>query len=268
MPTLVLTRRYGPDSNALWHAAIEAGWDVERLQSMRARHELASRDPVFYGETLWADAISETLGIALLEPTADWLPRLPERYRRRDIRLATLEEARGLERPAFVKAPDEKWLTARVYASGREIDVEGIEPSAEVLIADPVDFRIELRTFLLERRLMALSPYVRDGDIARDEAGAWAAADEDVAACRAFVQALAADRDVALPPAAVVDVGRLADGAWAVVEANACWASGICGCDPAAVLEVVRRASVGADRLTDADRPWVRGYEDRPQPCR
>jgi hypothetical protein len=92
---LVLTRRYSPDSNALWHAAIGAGWDVERLQTMRAPPEIVDREPVFYGETLWADAVAEALGIELLEPSADWLPRLPDRYRHRRIRLATLEEARA-----------------------------------------------------------------------------------------------------------------------------------------------------------------------------
>jgi hypothetical protein len=258
VPTLVLTRRYSPDSNALWRAAIEAGWDVERLQSMRASPELAAREPVFYGETLWADAVAETLGIELIQPTAEWLPRLPERYRRRQIRLATLAEAQALDRSAFVKAPDEKWMTARVYASGVEIEAPDIASSAAVLISEPGRFRIEFRTFVVERQVAALSPYVRDGDVARDDAGEWSAPPEQVAAGRAFVEALVADREVALPPAVVIDVGELDDGSWAVVEANACWASGICGCEPSAVLRVLRRATVRADGGAPADRAWLR----------
>jgi hypothetical protein len=40
----------------------------------------------------------------------------------------------------------------------------------------------------------------------------------------------------------VVDVGLTAGG-WAVVEANAAWASGGYACDPDAVLDVVIRAA-------------------------
>ena len=53
-----------------------------------------------------------------------------------------------------------------------------------------------------------------------------------------------ADELVTLPPAIVLDVGRLATGGWAVVEGNPAWASGLCGCDPAAVLSVLAAATV------------------------
>jgi hypothetical protein len=258
VPTLILTRRFTPDSNALWNAAIAAGWDVERLQSMRPPPDLAAREPVFYGETLWADAVAETLGIDVLQPTTDGLPRLPERDLKRRVRLATLAEARAFDMPMFVKAPDEKWITARVYGSGKDIEAQDVEPLAPVLISEPVRFRLEFRTFVLERGVAALSPYIRDGDVARDDEGDWSAPPAQVAACRAFADELLADPEVALPPAVVIDVGQLDDGAWAVVEANACWASGICGCEPAAVLRVLRRASVPAGSVADADRTWVR----------
>ena len=59
VPTLVLSQRYSPDSNALFAAALAAGWDIERLHSFRCPEGLAARDPVFYGETILADAIVE-----------------------------------------------------------------------------------------------------------------------------------------------------------------------------------------------------------------
>jgi hypothetical protein len=61
VPTLVLSHRYSPDSNALFAAALAAGWDVERLHSFRCPEGLAARDPVFYGETLLADAVADEL---------------------------------------------------------------------------------------------------------------------------------------------------------------------------------------------------------------
>src|SRR5690349_7709516 len=93
MTTLVLSHRYSPDSNALFGAALAAGWDVERLHSFRCPEGLAARDPVFYGETILADAITEDFGIALLDPAASFLPDLPERHLRREVRLTTLGEA-------------------------------------------------------------------------------------------------------------------------------------------------------------------------------
>jgi len=76
---------------------------------------LGDREPVLYGETLLADAVAPALGVLLLEPTDDWLVRLPERSRKRGIRLASLDAARALTERCFVKPVDEKircWRTA------------------------------------------------------------------------------------------------------------------------------------------------------------
>ena len=172
MPTLVLSHRYSPDSNALFAAALAADWDVERLHSFRCPEGLAARDPVFYGETLLADAIAEELGIVLLEPTADWLPQLPERYRLRDVRLTTLAEALTVGERAFVKPTDEKCFPARVYANGASIAPDPVLPQdLPVLVSEPVVFEVEFRFFVLERSVSALSPYIRAGEIARNAAG-------------------------------------------------------------------------------------------------
>ena len=42
----------------------------------------------------------------------------------------------------------------------------------------------------------------------------------------------------------VVDVGVIRNHGWAVIECNAAFSSGIYGCDPVAVLPVLRRACV------------------------
>lgn len=120
----------------MWRAALHSGWDVERIRGYILDPALAAKEPVLYGETLLADALAEPLGLSFLEPTADWLPELPEAYRKRAIRLATLADARALTSRSFVKPPDEKWFGARVYATGAEIDVaEGMEDEYPVLIA-------------------------------------------------------------------------------------------------------------------------------------
>jgi hypothetical protein len=51
----------------------------------------------------------------------------------------------------------------------------------------------------------------------------------------------------------VVDVGRMTGRGWGVVEANPAWASGLCGCDPAGVLPVLRRATVPRHAVPEAE---------------
>jgi hypothetical protein len=41
----------------------------------------------------------------------------------------------------------------------------------------------------------------------------------------------------------VLDVGIITNRGWAVIEQNAAWGSGIYGCDPVQVLEVIRHAA-------------------------
>ncbi|MFD5344215.1 ATP-grasp domain-containing protein, partial [Streptomyces anulatus] len=76
--------------------------------------------------------------------------------------------------------------------------------------------------------------------------------------------ALAFGRDVlaaagkTLPSAIVVDVGRDDEGRWAVIEANAAWASGCYSADPDRALETVLRAAGPATALSPHDRAFVR----------
>ncbi len=259
MPTLVLSHRYSADSNSLFSAALAAGWDVERLRSFRCPEGVAARDPVFYGETLLADAIAEELGIALLEPSAGWLPGLPWSYRRREVRLVTLGEARALGGRVFIKPTDEKCFPARVYEGGAALEADPVLPlDLPVLVSEPVEFIVEFRFFVVDREVAALSPYIRGGEIARSAEGEWEAEREEIEGASALLRALLGDAAVELPPAVVVDVGRMRDRGWGVVEANAAWASGLCGCDPSRVLPVLRRAAVPRDRVAEEEKRWVR----------
>src|SRR5262245_33404742 len=103
MPTLVLPPRFTPDTIAIGQAAQTAGWSVERLPSWRVPNWLRGQDVALYGEPLFAGVIAEELGLALLEPSFDWLATLAAEYRQRDVRFTTLREARQLCQPAFVK---------------------------------------------------------------------------------------------------------------------------------------------------------------------
>lgn len=257
MATLLLPPRYTEDTIRMGAAARAAGWRVARIHGWRAPDRLRAAEPVIYGEPLFGTVVAEGLGLALLEPPFDWLTTLPEPLVGRRVRYLTLGQARSAGR-AFVKPADDKRFEARVYGSGAELPPASlVADDAPVLLSEPVHWRVEFRCFVLERRLMTLSPYAREGRPARDADGGWPEGEGERAAATRFVEGLLGDAAVPLPPSCVVDVGIVDGHGWAVVEANPAWGSGIYGCDPAAVLQVIRRATVPRAALTDEDRRWL-----------
>ncbi len=255
----MLSPRYSSDSIGLWRAALAAGWSTTRVRQIGEVAELAGEvDPaevLIYGETILADAVAAALDLVLLEPTYAWLPELPMALRLRAIELSTLGAARRLAGPVFVKPVDDKFFPARVYAP---VEVDAlVADDLPVLIAEPVRFGVEVRAFVCERTVVGLSAYMRGGQLASTADGEWPLGADEALAARACLERLLAS-DVALPPAVVIDVGEVVERGWAVVEANAVWASGLCGVDARAVLPALRRACMPRARLGAADAPWVR----------
>lgn len=247
MPTLILTPRFTEDAQTLWRTACQLGWAVERLTSWRVSDELKSvPDPVLYLEALFGPTLAEQFGLQLLEPTVDWLPNLPEEYRKRRVVLATLHAARLITEPAFIKPPNDKSFPARAYI-GSELP-HGYDPDSPVLVSEIVVWEKEFRCFVLDRQPKTVSVYLRNGELQRDNE--FVATESELADATAFVQTVLADDRVPLPRATVLDIGVIAGRGWAVVEQNAAWGSGIYGCDPEQVLEVLRHAAVAKSTAT------------------
>lgn len=240
MPTLILTPRFTDDSQALWRAASRLSWSVERLSSWRIPDNLrATPEPVLYGEALFGPALAEQLGLTLLSPAEDWLVRLPQEYKLRQITMQTLGQARLNPAPAFVKPPNDKSFPASVYC-GHELPGE-FDDAMPVLVSDVVQWAAEFRCFILDRTLQTASVYSRFGELQHEQG--FVSSSEENSELKAFVQRLLDDQRVDLPEAIVLDVGKLVDGGWACVELNGAWGAGIYGCDPMAVLPVLARAS-------------------------
>lgn len=235
-----------------------AGWSVLRLDGWQAPEELVGAALAVYGEISWAEVIAGQLELALIDVPEDWLPGLPERYRRRDIRLATLREARACTTAAFVKPADgRKGFEGRVYAHGGLglPAAESYSDDTTVLIADPVHWESEFRCFVKEGVVLTISPYLRGGELAMAADGSWPISAEESAGVHEFMASLLAE--VVVPPAVVIDVGVIAGRGWAVVEANSAWGAGLYDCDPDRVLEVLGRSCVPRDHLTAADAKWA-----------
>jgi hypothetical protein len=260
MSILVLPPRYTPDTIALGKAAARLGWHVERLSSWRVPAELRDKEVAVYAEPLFVSVVSEPLGIEVLEPTHAWLPDLPEKYRKRSVRLSTLGDARNLCEAAFIKPVSDKTFVAKVYASGKDLPPAPTDlgDAEAVLISEPVEWELEFRAFVLEQSVVTLSPYLRFGRLVEQPDGSWPASEEECNAADAFCRTVLADADVPCPPAVVLDVGVIAGRGWAVIEANAVWGSGLYGCEPSEVLRTVRRSCVPRGRVSAGDRKWLR----------
>ncbi len=193
-----------------------------------------------YGESLFGKHVASTLGFHLLEPAIDWLPNLPAKYCGRAVRLTTLAAARTITARCFLKPADEKCFPARVYDHGGQLPAIGLLPEdLPVLVQDIVEWTVEYRCFILNRQILTASAYWRQDSLAKDADGFWLSPSEEVAEAQRFCESVLLEQTIEMPSALVVDVGYIKGQGWAVVEANAAWASGIYGCDPTQVLQVL-----------------------------
>jgi hypothetical protein len=109
------------------------------------------------------------------------------------------------------------------------------------LVAEVVSWELEFRCFVLNRQVNTLSIYLRDGQLQSDRD--YRSSEAELAAAEEFARNVLQDRRIDFPTATVLDVGIITNRGWAVIEQNAAWGSGIYGCDPVQVLEVIRHAA-------------------------
>ncbi|MCX5213983.1 ATP-grasp domain-containing protein [Kitasatospora sp. NBC_00240] len=261
---LLLAPRINETGLQLRTVAHRRGLQARTAPAYRVPEDLPATAAVHvYGGPLFADAVGQELGLALLDAAPDWLTTLPAALTGRRIECLPLVEARRLRRPAFLKPPVDKLFPARIHPDGSGLPgPDALDDDTLVLVSDIVAFAREYRLFVLDGAVHAASRYAVDGALSvapldadphREQALAFAA--EVLAGCAG-----------SLPSAVVVDVGLLAgSGAWSVVEANPAWASGGYACDPDAVLDVVLRAAGPAADVRDGDRRFCR---DLPQVVR
>lgn len=260
MPTLLISRSCLPESRMLAATARKAHWDVQWLQRRCGPARLHGFECGLYAETDVALRVARLHGLALIEPALDLLTQLPSEYLLRQVEFMTLSEAKALTEPTFVKPADctAKVFDAAIYEAGRFIFCDDdLPPQTPVLASEPVDWEAEYRVVVHERKIIAFSPYIRGGWLARNAQGQWPFSQAEAREMLSFVHELLANESVAFPPAFVLDVGVIEARGWAVVEMNPVWCSGLLGCDLSVMLPVLRRACQRIDELSCADQRWV-----------
>jgi hypothetical protein len=245
--TLLLPPRLTASARSIQEAAHRRGLRTVQLPTFDVPDDLTARH-VHAGPS-FADAVAARLGIALLEAPAGWLAQLPDRFTRRGVQLMPISEAWSLARPVFAKSPNDKSVRAMIYTDGTKLPgSDAVEPDTPVLIADVVRFDTEVRLHVLDNTVVGASRYARGGQ--RDLGPAPPDA-------LVFGTDLLAAVSHTLPSAIVIDIGTI-EGTWAVIEANAAWASGCYTTDPDVALDVVLRAARPINTLTAHDRQFTR----------
>ncbi|QNS04179.1 ATP-grasp domain-containing protein [Streptomyces xanthii] len=258
-PFLAVTPHASPTRELLAGAAARRGIDVVELAGPDGAKDLRGRpEGHYYGGPALAAHVAGDLGVALLEPTDAWLTELPRSVTGRSLRRATLAEARRLSGPAFVKPPTDKSFAAAVYADGAALPA-GPPPATPVQIAEVVTWTAEFRLFVLDGEIRTGAQYATYG---RLDAAPLEGHPRQTPV-RDFAHRLLAAHAATLPSAVVLDVGLLADGTWAVVEANMPWFSTVYAAAPDRALDVVLRSAGPAARVTGRDQPFDRGRARR-----
>ncbi|MEO0562593.1 MAG: ATP-grasp domain-containing protein [Chloroflexota bacterium] len=263
MPSILLTSpRTTPDATRMAAAATRAGQPAQQLTSFRPPDTLNGQQIAIYGESLFAIIVSTKLDHALLEPTPDWLAGLPQNARRRDVFNTSFAEARQLTSPHFIKGAQAiKGFDARVYPSGADLPADHYPDDYPVIVSEVVSWAVEYRFFVLDRKIATGSVYFRDGALAQNPDGSWIDNTGERETAKTYLTQVLAKDYMPLPAACVVDVGYIYKRGWAIVEANPAYGAGLYDCSADAALDVINRATVPRDQLTDADRPWVTDYE-------
>lgn len=225
---LVIPEKGDLERDAVAKAWESAGGTVLRLGRFWDPPELDPQQVRVYGNDTFCLVLQQKLGLDLCSPDDDLLARVPGAFLRRKVELRHLREIDTLVFPKFVKTIVPKQVRSRVYASAAELrdEATGLDPDTLVLVSDPVHFVAELRLFVLDGQVLDAAFYEGEGDRA---AGV------------AFGTALLPH--VKTPHAVVVDVGRLPDGEWALIELNAAWGAGLNGCSAVCVLPAIAQAS-------------------------
>jgi hypothetical protein len=225
--------------------------------------------------------LAATPGVAgphLMSPGPGWMDSIGRRWTSRELWCGPLETAADCalwSGPVFAKPAEIKRerLPAAVYTDAgtfARAASAGLLPSSAVVLSALVRFTAEFRCFVApgpdgSPTVVAACAYLVDGQTW----DFWERADQapDPSEAAAFAQ-LVVD-DVVGPPGFVLDVGRLADGSWAVVEPNASWSSNPYHCGPAGVVASILAAQdpAGDDRWVWASDPVFDQFA-RPLPVR
>ncbi len=252
VPTILLSQRFSQDSQAIWQAALKAGWGVHRCLRFRLP-EPAPEVMCAFGEMTFCDIMAERAELGLLEPLAGWLPALPEHFLKREVVLTDAWRAHRFDRRLFFKPANDKVFEKGIFERGADLHLRQVAGDCPILVSEVVAFEVEYRCHVLDGKILAAEFYRFVGE--RDEEATRNAA-------IAFAEMVLCSETERLPSSVVLDVGIIEGRGWAVVEANQTYASGIYGdIDAHDLLPAVLRAAGPRRLVSKRDEQFLRPSE-------
>lgn len=240
MKTLVLSRFDTRDSILMQEAALQSGWQVDRIsRDLLCPH--IEGQVAAYGDGLTARLVAEKHGLTLLAAAPDWLLTLPQGYVHRRIEATRYKDLRVSSEPRFIKCSDTKWFYPGVFVNELPNPAEDMPEDEIVLVQEPVKWLYEFRYFILDREVRTSCQYKLIGQPSSGPGGNWITQPWNENEARSFLNRFLVE-DIEMPEATVIDIGMIEGRGMAVIEANPAYASGIYDCNPRQVLEVVERS--------------------------
>lgn len=235
---IVLSPNFSEDSKIISQAIIDTTYTTMRFGSWNVPEEYRQNVIAVYGEDLFTTIVAEQCNLKLLKPSDDWLANIPQKYTLRQILYDHFENIQHV-RNKFIKPVDFKFFPAGVYTSVEEIQgYKTIDKNIEVFVSDVVNWAIEVRSFVIDRKIQTWSTYIYNEEIELKDS----MLQNEETYMLNFLNEFLADQTIDLPEAVVIDVGYISNKGWALIEANPVWSSGVYACDPKKVIDTIVRS--------------------------
>ena len=253
MKTICLSPRFNSDSQDIWRAA-NFSKEFETHRSINFEPP-ENKNCCVFGELTFCDIMADRCGLALLDPHDKFLELIGEEFTKRDIKCCKVRNLyRGpdpfKDGKKFIKPANDKVFQRGVYHKVQDVPINYVDDSCPIIISEVVDFQCEYRLYCGNGKVITSSSYIYIGD-GDEEADNQEAID--------FGEQVLANSSCLLPSVVVLDVGKISDRGWAVIEANQLYASGIYQyANVNALLPLIYASSGLKEKVKISDRKFIR----------
>lgn len=224
-----------PDKDDIERNAVSKVWknnggEVLRLGKFWEPPSFASEKSIkVYGNSMFCLILAEKLNLKLVSPDNYILSKVDYKWIKRKIDICELKDAVNVDYPIFIKSLVPKIFSAKVYSSYEELKEEcrQLDGNTPIIISEIIRITAEVRSFILNGKLMASSLY--EGNI-------------DVNEANNFIQEFLRENKDLFPSTFVLDVGYTPDKGWSIIETNSTWGAGLNGCDAKKVVDCIASA--------------------------
>jgi len=235
---LLLDYRCHADISDIKKAAYKAGWETRQTNKFQVADHIRGYDLVrYYGNTIHAAQIEDQLPFTFSKIDYSALAKIPQ-CTNRNIHYHNFGDLKQpITKDIFIKPVREKLFDARIYKKGETI-TESPPLDSKIYISDIIDFRNEVRCFILDGKVATSSLYIIGKEIYSDitenaNFDKWID-DTEIPQIVEFICS-----KFAMPRGFVIDFGVTADRKLSIVEFNEAPFCSLYHCNPDKCLDAI-----------------------------